>query len=360
MTVKGARGLADFQAKHDPLTIIARLEAELREANERLGLEAAIKELLGTTALNLEARRYPKWLGETKFKKLAHGTPTLLLSDFHWGERVFSDQVAGVNDYSLAIARARLRRTVEVTVALLKMLDPTCGYPGIVVALGGDMVSGSLHEELSRTNEAQEMKVLLDLVDNLIPAIDFLADAMGNVFLPCVSGNHGRNSRKTWAKDRNATSFDWLLYQFLARHFAKDARVRFYIPEGQDAIYSVHGTRYLLTHGDTLGHGGDGMIGFLGPVTRGDHKRRTRQQQINQPYDVLLAGHWHQYVQTRRLVVNGSLKGYCEYAYTEAFPFEPPQQALWITHPENGITWRMPVMCEKPKSRTDTPWVSAP
>jgi hypothetical protein len=44
--------------------------------------------------------------------------------------------------------------------------------------------------------------------------------------------------------------------------------------------------------------------------------------------------------------VNGSLKGYDEYAYTNNFPFEPPTQALWLTHPEFGITISMPVFVD--------------
>lgn len=353
-----AKTLADFKAAHDPETIITQLRAELAEAKARASLEAAAQEIIGTAALNLSSRQYPAWIINADKKAHDHGVPTLLLSDFHWGERVFREQVGGINEYSLTIARQRLRRTVETTFSLLGMLDGKRKYPGLVVALGGDMVSGSLHEELSRTNEAQEMKVLLDLVDNLIPAIAALADKFDNLFVPCVSGNHGRNSKRTWAKDRNATSFDWLCYQFLARHFANDTRVQFYIPEGQDALYNVYNTRYLLTHGDTLGHGGDGLIGFLGPVMRGDHKRRTRQQQINQPYDIMLCGHWHQFVATRRAVVNGSLKGYDEYAYTEAMPYEPAQQALWITHPRNGVTWSMPVRCDRPDNAKSSAWVS--
>jgi hypothetical protein len=106
----------------------------------------------------------------------------------------------------------------------------------------------------------------------------------------------------------------------------------------------------LLTHGDRLGHGGDGLIGFLGPVTRGDHKRRSRNAQINQPYDTMICGHWHSYAHLSRLIVNGSLKGYDEYAFTEAFSFEVPQQALWITHHKHGMTYRMPVICDPGKA----------
>jgi hypothetical protein len=72
----------------------------------------------------------------------------------------------------------------------------------------------------------------------------------------------------------------------------------------------------------------------------------------------MMCGHWHQYIHLSRLIVNGSLKGYDEYAYQNNFGFEEPQQALFVVHPRHGITYRMPVNCEPaPKPRT-TEWVS--
>ncbi len=267
-------------------------------------------------------------------------------------------QISGVNRFNLEIARERLRYTTQVAIALLKILDPAMSYPGIVVPLGGDCISGDIHEELTATNELPTLPTVLDLFENLVGAIKLLAGTFGNVFLPCVTGNHGRNTKRIWAKNRQHTSFDWLLYQFLAKHFADDKRVTFYIPDGPDAYYRIYATRYLLTHGDKLGHGGDGLIGFLGPVIRGDHKKRSRNAQIERNYDTMICGHWHQLAMLTRVIVNGTLKGYDEYASEEAFAFEPPQQALWVTHPTNSITFRMPVYCEPQKRTSKCEWVS--
>jgi hypothetical protein len=148
-----------------------------------------------------------------------------------------------------------------------------------------------------------------------------------------------------------------MLYQFLARHFDGDKRITFMIPDGSDAAYRIYSTRYNLTHGDQF-RGGDGMIGPLGPITRGDHKKRSRNSQIEMDYDILLMGHWHQYIHLSKLIVNGALKGYDEYAYTGNFPFEKPQQALWITHPVYGPTIRMPVYCERVEKAVQRSWVS--
>lgn len=299
----------------------------------------------------------PTWLLKPIKKKSSAGVPTLFASDWHWGEIVDPNQINGVNQYNLTIARQRARTMIEKTVLLLKNHVAQTNYPGIIFVLGGDMVSGDIHEELMATNEAEIMPTVLDLFGVLIWCINTLADEFGNVFVPCVSGNHGRNTHKIRAKGRNFTSFDWLLYQFLAKHFEGDERVQFLIPDGSDAYYSVYSQKYLLTHGDQF-RGGDGVIGALGPIIRGDHRKRSRNAQIDMQYDTMLMGHWHQLIQLERLIVNGSLKGYDEYAYANNFGFEPPRQAMWITHPEHGITFSIPIYVDEKKKVATKEWIS--
>lgn len=305
----------------------------------------------------------PSWIeGKHSASRTLPGVPILFGSDWHWGEVVNPDEIGGVNKYNLTIAQSRLNRLIETTIELLTnhMVNPQ--YPGIVFALGGDMVSGNIHEELSETNELPIMPVVLDLIDNLVIAIGRLKQVFGKVFLPCVSGNHGRSTKKVRAKQFNHNSYDWLIYQSLDRHFADDPDIVFFIPEGTDALVSVANHKYLFTHGNQF-RGGDGMIGAIGPIIRGDHKKRSRNGQVGQEYDTMVLGHFHQLMQMKRVIVNGSLIGYNEYAYACNFGYEPPQQALWITHPVHGITMSMPVHLDvdhgkKDRITGDSPWVA--
>lgn len=287
------------------------------------------------------------------------GVPTIFASDWHFGEVVRPAEIGGVNEYNIEIAKQRARTFITVAIELLRKHIQGGKYPGVVFILGGDMLSGDIHEELSETNEMPTMPALLELVGVLSWCIRTLADEFGAVFVPCVTGNHGRTSRKPRAKRRNHTNFDWLLYQMLAKVFEADKRVAFLIPEGPDAYYKIFGTRYLLTHGDQF-RGGDGMIGALGPIARGDKKKRARNVQTDKSFDVMLLGHWHQYIHMSRFIVNGTLKGYDEYADANNFDVEPAQQALWITHPEHGITFRMPVYVQRGAAASKTEWVSVP
>lgn len=354
-----AKTLKDFKTTHDPATIIAGLRKELEEVRSANTAADMLREFVGTAQMAVNELDLPEWVYEPK-KAKAPGVPKLMLSDLHWGEMVRSSQIGGVNSYNLSIARRRMLTVVETTIGLCKILDPSMSYPGIVVPLGGDLISGNIHDELSASNELNTMPTLMDLYKNLVPAITLMADTFGHVFLPCVSGNHDRDTKKIWSKDRNHTSFGWLLYQFLAAHFERDKRVTFYIPDGSDALYRIYGTRYLLTHGDQF-RGGDGIIGPLGPVTRGEQKKSTRNAAVGQDYDVMIFGHFHKRMLTARLRGNGSLKGYDEYAADNNFGFEPASQNFWVTHPDHGITFDAPVYADAGTKRvTKMPWVSLP
>jgi hypothetical protein len=303
----------------------------------------------------------PSWILKAP-KKHDHlpGIPSLFCSDWHFGEYVDPDQIAGKNSYSVKIAKARIRRLVENTVNLLKnhLTDPV--YPGIVLILGGDMTSGDIHEELSETNEISGLQTVVELYDCLSWMVDTLLLHFPKVFVPAVTGNHGRLTRKPRNKNRVYTNLDWLIACLLQKRYKNDKRVSFLISDGSDAYFKIYNHRYLLSHGDQF-RGGDGMIGSLGPIIRGDHRKRTRQGQIDQPYDTLLLGHFHQLMQMSRVIVNGSLKGYDCYAWANNFSFEHPQQALWLTHPTRGITISMPVHLHEEKHRgKPTNWVSIP
>lgn len=335
---------------------IKALEKELSLVRDsRLNEEIIRKEILNLSS-SIISTPVPSWMINSG-KSGAPGVPSLFLSDLHWGEHVNESQINFVNSYSMQIGKERLRKMAETSVQLLKIISPKMEYPGIVLILGGDMISGNIHDELTATNELNTMPTVIDLYGELVQFINTMLDNFQRVFIPCVTGNHGRDTQKIWNKDRHATSFDWLLYCFLAKYFTDDKRVTFFIPDGPDAYYKIFNHRYLLTHGDQF-RGGDGVIGALGPIIRGDHRKRSRNNQIEMEYDTLLLGHWHQYIQLNRLIVNGSLKGYDEYAYNNNFPFEIPQQALWLTHPKHGITYRMPVKLEDGKTAKVSPWVA--
>ena len=354
------RALADGQptrAPADPVEIqrlkdkLNKLKSQMRDDNREESLARQIREEAFGIAGH-EARP-PEWTVTQQNKRGCAGTPTLLLSDWHWGETVDPKAMFGLNEYSMSVAAERAKLVTERTIEILRSdIVSREGYPGIVVCLGGDMISGSIHPELVATDEVPPAAQCADLVDHLIATIDALAYEFGRVYVPCVTGNHGRATFKPWTKRRVETSYDWLAYTFLERHYQGDDRVTVHVSTETDVIYQLHRTRYLLTHGDSLGvRGGNGIIGAIGPIMRGVRKLQSTNADIGRTFDVALMGHWHQLITLRNVIVNGSLKGYCEYARSQRFSYEPARQALWITHPKHGVTISTAVLAqdEQPK-----------
>lgn len=339
---------------------MARLRRELKQAHRDAADDALVREsIFGLSAKPLDP---PDWLVAPPTGKGGPGVPVALWSDWHWGEVVRAEEVGGRNAFSAEVARDRVRKLVERTVALCfdHMVRPA--YPGVVVALGGDMITGTIHDELAETNDLRTAPAILDVANVLAWALGRMAEAFGRVFVPCVVGNHGRMTLKPRAKGRVHTSFEWLVYSQLERHFQGDDRLRFVIPGEADAHFRVFDHRFMLTHGDCLGvKGGDGIIGALGPISRGRIKTRDSEAQIGRDFDTLLIGHWHSYLPLPGLIVNGSLKGYDEYArlYLRA-KYQRAIQALFFVHPEHGVTSHWPVFVDEPATAGAVPseWVA--
>lgn len=302
----------------------------------------------------------PEWLMEPS-KESTPGVPMTLWSDWHWGEVVRLEEMGGVNEFNSEIARKRVHGLADkvVELAVHHMVNPN--YPGIVVNLGGDMISGLIHEELRDTNDQFIFPTLLDLQDNIAAALIQMADVFKHVFVVCVVGNHGRNSIKPRMKGRVYTSFEWSVYCQLERFFRNDPRFQFMVPNEADAYYRVYNHRFLLTHGDSMGvKGGDGIIGSIGPIMRGAVKVGRSESEIGRDFDTIVMGHWHSYMDVKGIIVNGALKGYDEYARLGLrVPYERPTQCLWFVHPEHGRTARWPIYLEHVKT-DDRPWVSWP
>lgn len=183
--IQKPKTLSDALAVHDPQTIISNLQAELAEAKSHAATADVMREWVDTAKLALNELNIPKWVESPKMTG-APGVPTLQLSDLHWGEVVKPSQIGGVNEFNLTIARRRLETVVKGAVRLARIVSPDMKYPGIVVQLLGDCISGNIHEELQATNEINTMPTVLDLYRHLVPALRLLADTFGHVFVPCV------------------------------------------------------------------------------------------------------------------------------------------------------------------------------
>lgn len=315
---------------------LRRTRAQLKVARDEVTRLTASLSLLDVP--NIEAT---PWTLEGK-PKAHQATALVMLSDLHLDEVVRPEEMHGANAYNREIALLRLRRVAGRVLTIRRDVLGTTHYDGCVLLLGGDLISGDIHEELKETNEATVLETVEFWLDPLASVVATLTETFGRLHVVGVPGNHGRTTRKPRAKMRAQSNFDWLIGRLLAREFASDDRVTWNVPESADAYFEVYGHRHCLTHGDQA-RGGSGISGLLTPVSLLDHRKRKRDAAIGEPYSHLWMGHWHQYLQMGSVTINGSLKGLDEYAWVSGFGAEPPVQAFALLTPEHNVTIQMPL-----------------
>lgn len=285
----------------------------------------------------------PSWMAPKKPKRSA-ATLVVMLSDTHFDEVVNLKEMEGLNCYNREIAVMRLERWSQNVVKLSRHYLSGVTYDGIVVILGGDIFTGDIHEELALTNEDTMIGSLLFWSEQVAAAIQLLTEEFKKCYVVSVVGNHGRTTRKPRMKQRVKTNFDYLIAKMIERHFRADHRVTFDIPESADALIKIYEHGHLITHGDQVS-GGGGIGGIYPPIMRMRARKQARYLATNKSFQTLWLGHWHQYISTPSMIVNGSLKGPDEYSLIMGFSHEPPQQALAIVTPERNITIQAPVFC---------------
>lgn len=289
-------------------------------------------------------KKPPAWAQPKKSSDTHSAIPSLMLSDLHLDEVVNPDEVEGLNAYDRDIAELRLERTFTKAIETSRDYLSGVNYDGAYLFLGGDLISGWIHEELTETNADTVPGTVAYWLDPLASGIGMLADYFGKLHISGVVGNHGRVTKKPRAKKRVRDNIDWLIYALLMRDFKNDDRITWQIPESADCMVSIYETNFLMTHGDQF-RGGSGIAGALSPLMLGQHRKARRQMIIDRPFDHLIMGHWHMYWAGRGLLVNGSTKGIDEYAYQGNFDYDPPKQAMWLTTPEHGVTMSWPILC---------------
>lgn len=313
-----------------------RLAAQVADLEQIVGVQSAV------TATEIKP---PRWARPRKRNTGHRATLCSVLSDTHFDEVVRPEEVRHLNAYGRTIAEMRLRRYFERLVTYPRNYLAGVEIDGAMVMLGGDIITGSIHEELAETNEDTVLGTVLHYTPLICAGIEMVAEEYGNVLVPVVHGNHGRLTKKPRAKLAARDNLDWLIGQQVAKHFASDDRVRVETTDGTDVLATIYDTTFLLTHGDQA-KGGGGIGGIWPPIMRMLAKKQQTYAAQDLTFDVAVMGHWHSLITapTQGLIVNGSLKGWDEYAARSNFLPERPQQAMWLVTPEHGVTWTAPVL----------------
>jgi len=323
---------------------IARLEDDLRLARSRCdaaerGMHEAERLREAVFGLTAQPVTAPEWALERSRASGAPHVAVLLFSDAQWGEVIDRENMDGINEFNVETAQARYRKLVDRTIDISFAHLPKNTYSGLIYLRGGDMVSGDIHKELRETNELGGVAAVRSIVEAETWGINKLVEAFGNVQVISVPGNHGRTSLKPPSKKIAETNYDTLSAWWLESAFKSDSRLTWQTPNSTDAVFEMHGRKYLLTHGDNIGtRGGTGFVGPIATIMRGATLTLGEYARRGIHIDKVFMGHFHSAFFFGRGWSNGSLPGYSEYARSYRMVPEPPQQWLLAFHPRHGIT----------------------
>jgi len=264
-------------------------------------------------------------------------------TDWHVAERVFKAKTNGRNHFSPEVCRQRVDKLVENTLSLIDMSRMHVAIEEMVLVLGGDFITGYLHEELAQTNAmgvTEECYFAQSLLEGSVGSL--LASAgMKKTRVVCHRGNHSRTTRRVQFKNDFETSHETLIYWNLRDRLSGD-NVEWMIPQS-DVAYTtlVKGCDLRTIHGHQVKYQG-GIGGISIPLT----KWAIRQDQSRKAVCTML-GHFHTFNPSALFSICGSLKGWDEYAQSLGFPFEPPSQLFKLFDcKREAVTARYPIFVE--------------
>lgn len=272
-------------------------------------------------------------------KQRGGATAVALCSDWHSEERVRSEDVNGLNEFTLDTFAKRADAFFVSVSRLVNVKQPAIEIKELVLALLGDFITGNIHEENLETCQLPPMEALMNVQEKLASGIRYLLTHTNvDLIIPCHSGNHARITKKC----RNATeaghSLEYVMYHSLANIFKDEPRVKFLIAPGYHSYLDIAGFVVRFHHGHALQFNG-GVGGLTIPVRKSIHQWNTLKKA-----DLDAFGHWHQQFFGGNFICNGSLIGFNAYAVRIKAGFEKPRQAFFlVNHSRKEVTDLCPV-----------------
>jgi len=313
-----------------------------RYKNALLEIDRLNKELQQFVTVTDHMRYFRPAIIKPKQGGKGEATAMVSITDWHFEETVDLAAVNGVNEFNLKIAQKRIERLWQSVAGIVDMCRTKDRIDTIVVMLLGDLVNGWIHEEFLVTNSLTPPEAVLQVFDALIPGLNFLLKETKakELIVPCVCGNHGRITKRKMSKKSAETTYDWLIYQLLARWFEAqgEKRIRFILPRGDITYIKIYDKVIRLTHGDNIRYQG-GIGGVHIPLRKALDRWNTC---MRADYNYL--GHWHTNLSGEDYRMSGSLIGYNEFCIRIKAQYQPASQAFELQHPRYGATGAFPLI----------------
>jgi hypothetical protein len=307
---------------------LAKYATEVADLEKQLGISLS----LGRTKIKTRAL-------EISPAEKSEAVAIALASDWHVEETVTAESTNGLNEFNLAIAKNRIEKFFQAIVRLTEIERHGARIDDLILWLGGDLMTGMIHEELAETNSKTPTETLLWLQERLLAGLALLKPHFKRILIPTSYGNHGRTTKLPRHATGAKHSYEWLLYKILEGRLAGDQQYEFQIADQYFNFMQVYGRTIRMHHGDGLKYQG-GIGGLTVPV----EKALASWNKSPNRADLDLFGHWHQYQQSRTWLCNSSLIGYNAYALSIKASFEPPAQTFFLLDKKRGRTMTSPIL----------------
>lgn len=345
----------------DPLPREVLVERRLQRALIELGnLRSMNKKLLRSGGLDVEGvvEEIRKTLREEKlvvldpikFKrvKLRQEVPVktthkesaaLAWSDWHLSEKVKSSDSNGINNYDSVVAANRVWELVQKQKKIVTLHQSMYEIERVFLSVLGDMVSGSIHEELRLTNDLTDTAASVLCARILQMAISELKTLNVPIKVDTVIGNHPRLTKMMGTKAQAMTNLDWLIYEMVGESFKNDEQVKFTVHTGQLAIVDYMGWRYVLEHGIDWKNSREEDFEDKIRALFDDPTYREATGLKGSSFDQIVIGNLHKPAFLERTVKNGALVGQNELG--QAWRLKPIKagQVMWGISNDHVRTW---------------------
>jgi len=282
-----------------------------------------------------------------KIKIVSEGKPSestaiILCSDLHYEETVDPRTVDGLNEYNITIAKERFHKVFQNGLKLIEMCRSKSNIKKLVLWLGGDLISGYIHEELVENNAMSPIEASIDVYKLCVSAIDFLIEAgdFNEIVIVTSVGNHSRTTEKIRISTCVENNYEWLIYNFLSSHYEKSDIIKFKLSRGYFNYLDIYDYTVRFHHGNFIRYSG-GVGGISIPINKA-----IAQWNQGKYADLDVFGHWHQRLSSKNFIVNGSIIGYGPYSLSIKAAFEKPQQSFFLVHPIWGKTVEAPIFVD--------------
>lgn len=155
--------------------------------------DAGARALAAAISENIQSRpTVPTSIYRSKRKDSAVRGAILDIGDVHWGEGVQARNTGGMFAYNTEIAAERLDFTIDEAIEIARAHK----IGELALILGGDLVSGAIHDDLNRHNEMMVAEQTVSFAEAMYGGMEKLLSAGLKLNVTSVSGNHGRTMYK--------------------------------------------------------------------------------------------------------------------------------------------------------------------